>query len=149
MKVNTENQVTHNTQTDTQSQATQTHLIQTDVAETQTNIAGIENLLAWSEHIPCEETEVLPYLEALEQRELFAPGDLVCCKCGKGGDEEELCKCNATGLCTLKAQCTLLGLEDLLKTVETQWNSRRLRIHRSCRTSLWNQSKSYQKQRKS
>ena len=136
-----------------QSRATETHvsssMIETAVAETQTQIAGIDRLLAFSEPIQYEEITTLP-LEINEQivRELYTPGsNLVCCKCGKDGSNEELCKCNATGLRTLRENCTVLGLEDLLKTIETQWNSQRLRIHKSCRTSLYNQSTAFLKQR--
>ena len=73
-------------------------------AETQTDIDGVDSLLAYSEHLPHDDEIkiTLPYIEVEERLvdEVFGqgtPSDLVCCKCKQDGSGEKLSKCYSAG----------------------------------------------------
>ena len=66
----------------------------------------------------------------------------ICPKCGKGEEVEKLSKCYKAGYETLRHQAAVLKLSTVSNVIEQQWLDGRLRIHRSCRVSMKNDSAS-------
>ena len=124
--------------------------------EAQTDIVGIESLFAYSEHLPHDDDAamLLPYIvdeqglvdEAFGQE---TDPDLVCCKCQQDGSEEKLSKCYSAGAAKLIDLCRLLGLHEILATIEQQLNAGKLRVHESCRQTLHNEGRDASKKSKS
>jgi hypothetical protein len=136
---------------------TQTNFSTGIATEVQTDISGIEDLIAFSQpltdfHETFEVTDI--QVEELINYGVYAPETpalqrLVCCKCQKDETFEKLVKCYSKGMEKLKTLCKIHGHHDVLDVIEEQWKLGRLRIHETCRLILHNEDLKHSRQGKS
>ena len=120
------------------------HRSRFNTVDVQTDIAGIDCLIAYGEPVEDygEMLTNVPTIEKGSYEDKFADGNedirLVCCKCQESDAKEKLSKCHKAGLDRLKSQCEQLGLVDMLGRIQAQWELGKLRIHQSCRQDMHN-----------
>ena len=119
-----------------------------NTVDVQTDIAGIDSLIAYGQPIEdCVEIVTgLPTIQQFSCAYVFTEATdhenentrPMCCKCQDDDSKETLSKCRKAGMETLLSQCEQLGLADMLERIQTQWERGKLRIHQSCRQDLHN-----------